>query len=82
MKTPVFWVVAPCSLVKFTDVSEVFAASTAAANTSETPENFYQTTRRSNPEDSHILSSLLAIIFLPHSTLYNFLCSSKPAPLN
>jgi hypothetical protein len=27
MKMVVFWVVAPCSLVKFTDVSEVLAAS-------------------------------------------------------
>jgi hypothetical protein len=26
-KTAVFWDVAPCSLVKFTDVSEVLAAS-------------------------------------------------------
>jgi hypothetical protein len=25
-----------------------------AASTSETPENFYQTTRRYNPEDSHV----------------------------
>jgi hypothetical protein len=25
-----------------------------AASTSETPVNFYQTTRRNNPEDSHI----------------------------
>jgi hypothetical protein len=27
MKMTVFWVVAPCSLVKFTDVSDVLAAS-------------------------------------------------------
>jgi hypothetical protein len=25
-----------------------------AANTSETPVNFYQTTRRNNPEDGHL----------------------------
>jgi hypothetical protein len=35
----VFWVVVPCSL---------------AARTSETLVNFYQTTRRYNPEDSHL----------------------------
>jgi hypothetical protein len=49
----VFWVVAPCSLL------EVLAASIIrlmmeAARTSETLVNFYQTTRRYNPEDSHL----------------------------
>jgi hypothetical protein len=39
MKVAVFWVVAPCSLV--------LAAS-------ETMVNFYQTTRRYNPEGSHL----------------------------
>jgi ribosomal protein L35AE/L33A len=53
-KMPVFWVVAPFSLVKFTDVSEVLAASIIRTITSETSVNFYQTTRRNNPEDSHL----------------------------
>jgi hypothetical protein len=46
---------------KITDVSEVLAASIIttglmmeAASTSETSGNFYQTTRRNNPEDSHL----------------------------
>jgi hypothetical protein len=58
----VFWVVAPCSLVEFTDVSEVLAASIIraimmeAVSTSQTSVNFYQTTRRNNPEDSHLRS--------------------------
>jgi hypothetical protein len=42
----VFWVVAPCSLA--------IALMMEAASTSETSANFNQTTRRSNPEDSHI----------------------------
>jgi hypothetical protein len=51
--------VAQFSLVEFTDVSETFAASIIrammeAASTSETSVNFYQTTRRNNPEDSHL----------------------------
>jgi hypothetical protein len=50
MKMAVFWVVASCSLAKFTDVSEVLAASII---TSEMPVNFYQTTQRNNPADSH-----------------------------
>jgi hypothetical protein len=60
MKMAVFWVVAPRSLVKFTNVSEVLAASglialmLEATRTSETLVNFYQTTRRYNPEDSHL----------------------------
>jgi hypothetical protein len=48
MKMDVFWVVVPCSLV-----SEVLAASIIII-TSETSVNFYQTTRRYNPEDSHL----------------------------
>jgi hypothetical protein len=36
-----FWVVAPCSIVDFTDVSEVLAS-------------IIQTTRLYNPEDSHL----------------------------
>jgi predicted permease len=58
----VFWVLAPCSLVEFTNVSEVLAASIirammmGAARISETLLNFHQTTRRYNPEDSHLRS--------------------------
>jgi hypothetical protein len=44
---------------KFTDASEVLAVSIAlmmeAAGTSETSVNFYQTTWRYNPEDSHLI---------------------------
>jgi hypothetical protein len=44
---------------KSTDVSEVLAASfiramMEAAGSSETSVNFYLTTRRKNPEDSHL----------------------------
>jgi hypothetical protein len=53
-KMAVFWVVAPCSLVKFTNVSEVNALMMEGARTSETLVNFYQTTRRYNPEHSHL----------------------------
>jgi hypothetical protein len=55
-----FWVVAPCSQ-KFTDVSEMLvsiirakALMMEAASTSETSANFYLTTGRNNPEDSHL----------------------------
>jgi hypothetical protein len=44
----VFWVVAPCSLVR------AIALMMEAARTSETLVNFYQTTRRYNAEDSHL----------------------------
>jgi hypothetical protein len=43
----------------FTDISEVLATSingAEAVSTSETSVNFYQTTRRNNPEDSHLPS--------------------------
>jgi hypothetical protein len=48
---------------KFTDVSEVLAASIIApmmeaANTSEKSVNFCKTTRRNKPEDSHFRKNL------------------------
>jgi hypothetical protein len=66
----VFWVVAPCSLVEVTDVSEVFAASIIramtlmmeAASTFETLVNFYQTTWCYNPEDSHLIMFLTTFL--------------------
>jgi hypothetical protein len=54
IKITAFWNVAPCSLVDVYRRSEVLAASIIRAmSTSETSVNFYQTTRRNNPEDSH-----------------------------
>jgi hypothetical protein len=56
MKMAVFWVVAPCSLV---EVYQRFRGTfwlhhQGAASTSEMSVNFYQTTRRNNPEDRHL----------------------------
>jgi hypothetical protein len=48
-----FWVVAPCSLVVLA-ASIAIALMMEAARTSETLVNLYQTTRRYNPEDSHL----------------------------
>jgi hypothetical protein len=49
----VFWIVTLCSLVDFTDVSEVLAAlMMEVASTSVPSVNVYQTTQRKNPEDS------------------------------
>jgi hypothetical protein len=66
----VFWIVAPCSLVEIylrfrgtcctlhqgcENVRGLFIALIMeAASTSETSINFYQTTRRYNPEDSRL----------------------------
>jgi hypothetical protein len=61
-KMTVFWVVAPCSLV---EVYRRFRGSCfvhhqgddlmmEAGGTSKTSVNFYQITRRNNPEDSHL----------------------------
>jgi hypothetical protein len=64
MKMAVFWVVTPCGMVNFTDVSEVLAASIIkafiftpmlqAASTYETSVSFCQITRRNNPLKSHL----------------------------
>jgi hypothetical protein len=60
---------------RFSDVSEVFAASinrtrgllialmTEEASTSETLVNFYQTTRRNNPEDSHLPKASFCVYY-------------------
>jgi hypothetical protein len=54
----VFWVVAPCSLAEDLLSSSsgqcAIALMMETASTSETLVNFYQTTRRYNPEDSHL----------------------------
>jgi hypothetical protein len=56
MKMAAFWVVAPCSLVevyrRFRGTCCLHALMMEAASTAETPVNFYQTTRRYNPEDA------------------------------
>jgi hypothetical protein len=49
MKMAVFWVIAPCNLVEV-----LIALMMEAVSISETSANFYQTTRRNNPEDSHL----------------------------
>jgi hypothetical protein len=61
-KMAVFWVVAPCSLV---EVYQRFRGPCSmmmeAVSTSEMLETFYQTTRRYNPEDSHLHSIILIL---------------------
>jgi hypothetical protein len=56
MKITVFWVPAPCGLVevyrRFRRISYLFLMM-EVASTSETSVNFYQSTRRNNPEDSN-----------------------------
>jgi hypothetical protein len=54
MKMSVFWVVSPCILVQFSDVSEVLADSNIKASTSKTSVKVCQTARRNNPEDRHL----------------------------
>jgi hypothetical protein len=60
MKMAVFRIVAPCSLVEVyrrsrgACIISAIALMMAAASTSETSVNFYQTTQRNNSEDSHL----------------------------
>jgi hypothetical protein len=67
----VCWVVAPCRLYEFNDVSAVCTTSNLIAlimeaiETSETSVNSYQSTRRYNPEDSHP-QVYLEFMELPH----------------
>jgi hypothetical protein len=50
MKMTVFWDVVPCVLA----ASIIRALTMEAISTSVTSVNFYQTTRRNIPEDSHL----------------------------
>jgi hypothetical protein len=57
VKMAVFWVVAPCSsqvLAASIITATVIALMMESARTSEPLVNFSQTTRRYNPEDSHL----------------------------
>jgi hypothetical protein len=61
MKMAVFWFVGPCSLEEVNRrlrgaccLHHQRALMMEAARTSETSVNFYQTTRRNNPEDSYL----------------------------
>jgi hypothetical protein len=58
-KIAVFWVVAPCSLVEVNQRFRVpcclhHQGDEYSSRASETLVHFYQTTRRYNPEDSHL----------------------------
>jgi hypothetical protein len=51
MNMAVFWVVVMCSVV---EVYQRFRGNCCLHHQGETSVNFYQTTRRYNPEDSHL----------------------------
>jgi hypothetical protein len=61
MKMAVFWVVAPCRLVEVYWLIDLMMDS----KTSETSVNCYQTIRRYNTEDSHLLSTRFTFSFFP-----------------
>jgi hypothetical protein len=62
MKITVVWVVEPCTLIEIYQRYRrscaarclLIALMMEAVGTSETSVNFYQITRRNNPEDSHL----------------------------
>jgi hypothetical protein len=57
LKMAVFWVIAPCSLVKAYRrfrYAYIIALIMEAVSTSKMSVNFYQTTRRNKPEDSQL----------------------------
>jgi L-ascorbate metabolism protein UlaG (beta-lactamase superfamily) len=54
VKMAVFWVIASCSLIEVSARCLVIDLMMEAGNTPETPVNFGQTTKRNNPEDSHL----------------------------
>jgi hypothetical protein len=83
MKIAVFWIVAPCSLVEvYQRFRGAIAMMMEAASISKTSVNFYQTTRRSNPEDSHLLTrrreNLKSYVFIIFPTRNTGLCPPPP----
>jgi hypothetical protein len=59
MNMTVFWDDALCSLLEIYRRVRSIALMMDTVNTSETQANFYQTTRRNSPEDSHVLTRRL-----------------------
>jgi hypothetical protein len=63
MKMAVFWVVAPCSLLEvYQSVRNfpcIIALMMEVASATERLANFYQSTRRCKPEDSHLYTHCL-----------------------
>jgi hypothetical protein len=57
MKMAIFWVVTAT-------IIRAIALMMEAASTSETSVNFYQTTRRNNPEDSHLLGLYILSVYV------------------
>jgi hypothetical protein len=55
--------------VRFEVLSAAIALMMEAASTSETSINFYQTTRRNNPEDSHLHVCLSSFFFCGFTVL-------------
>jgi hypothetical protein len=73
----VFWVVAPCSLVQIYRRFIIIALMMKAARTFETLVNFYQTTRRYNLEDSHLLLQIYPNLFTARSVSFSNLIQMK-----
>jgi hypothetical protein len=71
LKMVVFWVVATCNLV---EVFSRFRSACSSTSTSEMSVFFYQTTRRDNPEDSHLharrCENLISHYFITLRTSY------------
>jgi hypothetical protein len=65
MKMTIFWDIAPCNLVEVNRRlrGAVIALIKEAVSTSETSVNFYETTRRNYPEDSHLPSAVNLLLF-------------------
>jgi hypothetical protein len=83
MKMAVFWVVAPCRLVRvYRRFEGLYSLHHQGLMTSETLLNSYQSTRRYNPEDGH-LYILNYTCFPDKSTVYQKLhtCSYEVAKL-
>jgi hypothetical protein len=72
MKTAALWDAAPCSLV---EAYRFVALMMEAASTSETSVNLYQSTRRNNPEYSHIHTRHLENL-ISHDLYFISFCSA------
>jgi hypothetical protein len=64
MKMTVFWDIVLCSLIEINLCYEMLALMMQAVSTSETSVNFYQTTWRNIPEDSHLLAKIMFLCYM------------------
>jgi hypothetical protein len=83
MKMAVFWVVPPCSVVKFTDVSEVLADSiTDGKRRNVTEDSHFHTRRRENTKSHPLTDSIFTSFEMYYALQSKVTIKLRPLPFH